>query len=99
MNDLIDIEVLISKFLSGEATPDEAILLEDWKHKDVLNQLYYTDCERAFHAINGTEPDYSVIDTEDAWKKVDEELAEFHAETDLDKKEQELGDVFFSLIN
>ncbi len=36
---------------------------------------------------------------EDAWKKVDEELAEFHAETDSDKKEQELGDVFFSLVN
>jgi ferric-dicitrate binding protein FerR (iron transport regulator) len=75
VNDLIDIEVLISKFLSGEATPDEAILLEDWKHKDVLNQLYYTDCERAFHAINGTEPDYSVIDTEDAWKKVKSQLS------------------------
>lgn len=38
-------------------------------------------------------------DAEDAWKKVDEELKEFHAETDLEKKEQELGDVFFSLIN
>lgn len=38
-------------------------------------------------------------DAEDAWKKVDEELSEFHAETDLDKKEQELGDIFFSLIN
>ncbi|MEG1592195.1 nucleoside triphosphate pyrophosphohydrolase [Chryseobacterium sp.] len=38
-------------------------------------------------------------DAEDAWKKVDEEINEFHAETDLDKKEQELGDVFFSLIN
>lgn len=36
---------------------------------------------------------------EDAWKKVDEELAEFHAETNLEKKEHELGDVFFSLIN
>ena len=36
---------------------------------------------------------------EDAWKKVDEELAEFHAETDSEKIEQELGDVFFSLIN
>ena len=38
-------------------------------------------------------------DAEDAWKKVDEEINEFHAETDSDKKEQELGDVFFSLIN
>lgn len=36
---------------------------------------------------------------EEAWKKVDEELQEFHAENDLDKKEEELGDVFFSLIN
>ncbi|MCC2591002.1 nucleoside triphosphate pyrophosphohydrolase [Chryseobacterium sp. MFBS3-17] len=38
-------------------------------------------------------------DAGDAWKKVDEELAEFHAETDPVKKEEELGDVFFSLIN
>ena len=36
---------------------------------------------------------------EDAWAKVEEELEEFHAETEDDKKEQELGDVFFSLIN
>ena len=38
-------------------------------------------------------------DAEDAWKKVDEEIQEFHEEIDLDKKELELGDVFFSLIN
>ncbi len=42
---------------------------------------------------------FEFASTEDAWKKVEEELAEFHAETDRDKKEQELGDVFFSLIN
>lgn len=36
---------------------------------------------------------------EDAWKKVEEELVEFHAEEDSEKKETELGDVFFSLIN
>lgn len=36
---------------------------------------------------------------EDAWKKVDEELSEFHNETDFPKKEQELGDVLFSIIN
>lgn len=38
-------------------------------------------------------------DAEDAWAKVDEEIQEFHEETDPVKKEQELGDVFFSLIN
>ena len=42
---------------------------------------------------------FEFADAEDAWKKVDEELAEFHAETDPVKKETELGDVFFSLIN
>ncbi len=36
---------------------------------------------------------------DDAWGKVEEELSEFHAETEIDKKEKELGDVFFSLIN
>ena len=32
----------------------------------------------------------------EAWKKVEEELSEFHAETDKEKKEMELGNVFFS---
>lgn len=36
---------------------------------------------------------------EDAWTKVEEEIIEFHEETNFDKKEVELGDVFFSLIN
>lgn len=36
---------------------------------------------------------------EDAWQKVEEEIREFHEETDIEKKEVELGDVFFSLIN
>ncbi|MDR2206308.1 MAG: nucleoside triphosphate pyrophosphohydrolase [Flavobacteriaceae bacterium] len=35
----------------------------------------------------------------DAWKKVEEELSEFKIETDPEKKEQELGDVLFSIIN
>lgn len=42
---------------------------------------------------------FEFADAEDAWSKVDEELAEFHAETHLLEKEKELGDVFFSLIN
>lgn len=36
---------------------------------------------------------------DDAWEKVEEELKEFHAEKTKEKKEEELGDVFFSLIN
>jgi XTP/dITP diphosphohydrolase len=38
---------------------------------------------------------------EDVWKKVEEELAEFKAEVDLDsdKIEEEFGDLLFSLVN
>jgi XTP/dITP diphosphohydrolase len=42
---------------------------------------------------------FEFANAEDAWKKVEEELDEFHAETNLEKKEMELGDVFFSLVN
>lgn len=37
--------------------------------------------------------------TEAAWQKVEEELQEFHHEEDPHKKEEELGDVLFSIIN
>lgn len=36
---------------------------------------------------------------EEAWGKVEEELAEFQAEQEKQKQEEELGDVLFSLIN
>lgn len=36
---------------------------------------------------------------EDAWKKVEEEIDEFRAAKSQKQKEEELGDVFFSLIN
>lgn len=42
---------------------------------------------------------FEFVNDEDAWKKVEEELQEFHTETHLEQKEKELGDVFFSLIN
>lgn len=37
--------------------------------------------------------------SEDTWAKVLEELEEFKAETDVEKRELEFGDVLFSLIN
>lgn len=42
---------------------------------------------------------FEFASSEDAWKKVEEELEELHREKDLKRKEQELGDVFFSLVN
>ncbi|SMC51253.1 nucleoside triphosphate pyrophosphohydrolase [Moheibacter sediminis] len=37
--------------------------------------------------------------SEDTWAKVVEEIEEFKAETDVEKRELEFGDVLFSLIN
>ena len=42
---------------------------------------------------------FEFASADEAWEKVREELQEFHQETEKDKKEIELGDVFFSLIN
>lgn len=36
---------------------------------------------------------------EEAWQKVEEEIREFKAEKTIEKQEEELGDVLFSLIN
>lgn len=35
----------------------------------------------------------------EAWQKVEEELHEYQQETDLKKREEEFGDILFSLIN
>lgn len=42
---------------------------------------------------------FDFANKEDAWKKVVEELQEFESEQDPEKKEVELGDVLFSVIN
>jgi ferric-dicitrate binding protein FerR (iron transport regulator) len=44
MTDDIDIHVLLSQFLAGEASPEEAMRLEDWKTASVTNQSYFESC-------------------------------------------------------
>jgi transmembrane sensor len=42
------IDDLIAKYLAGEALPDEAILLDDWKNESPGNLQYFIACEKAF---------------------------------------------------
>lgn len=42
------IDDLIAKYLAGEALPDEAILLDDWKNVSPENLVYFTQSEKAF---------------------------------------------------
>lgn len=41
---------LISKYLAGEAGPEEAMELEDWKEQSADNLAYYLECEKLFFA-------------------------------------------------
>lgn len=47
--------------------------------------------------VKGVGFDFPTADA--AWEKVEEELAEFKAEEDAGRREEELGDVLFSIIN
>lgn len=48
-----NIDDLISKFFSGEASPEEAMLLEDWKNQHPDNLLYYSNSEQVFFLLAG----------------------------------------------
>ncbi|HEV8515345.1 MAG TPA: FecR family protein [Cyclobacteriaceae bacterium] len=41
-------ETLISKFIAGEATPEEAILVNDWIAASEENKIYFTQLEQAW---------------------------------------------------
>lgn len=46
-NDL-PIDELLCRFFSGEATPEEAMFLEDWKARSTDNRIYFDDCAAIF---------------------------------------------------
>jgi ferric-dicitrate binding protein FerR (iron transport regulator) len=73
VNNIEDIDNLISKFLSGNALPDEAMQLEDWKQAHADNFQYYLDCEKVFW---GNPKPHATVDTEAAWIKLNESIEE-----------------------
>lgn len=62
------IDDLISKYLCGEATPDEAMQLEDWMNISKENKLYYTKMQAAYLMISMQE--WSIPDKQAAWEKL-----------------------------
>ena len=64
MNAQENIDDLIGKYFSGEASPEEAMLLEDWKSISKENRMYYNTCERLFYSQEHR------VDTKNAWQKV-----------------------------
>jgi len=63
------IEEIISKFLAGEATPEEAMYLEDWKLKDPKNNQLFEQSQQLFAIANPHEKSFQ-INKNKAWDKV-----------------------------
>jgi ferric-dicitrate binding protein FerR (iron transport regulator) len=70
MKTLNEWDALIGKFLTGEASPEEAMLLEDWISESAENKTYFDQSAKAFGLIE------KEISANDAWKKVHAQVKE-----------------------
>ena len=61
-------DALIGKFLSGEASPQEAMFLEDWISESPENETYFEQSAKAFGLTEKT------VSTEAAWNNVQAQL-------------------------
>ena len=68
MNTEADIDELIGKYFSGEALPEEAMHLEDWKNLNEENHLYFLQSEKIFSSSTHK------ADSVDAWNKVSSKI-------------------------
>src|SRR4051812_38887306 len=59
---------LIAKYLSGEAMPDEAMALDEWKQASSDHQLYFNECANAFR-LTGKQDVMSEPDTDALYKR------------------------------
>ncbi len=61
-------DVLIGKFLNGEANPEEAMFLEDWMAESNENKTHFEQSAKAFGLIE------KAVSTDAAWIKVQPQL-------------------------
>lgn len=74
MIDIDNIDELLSKFFSGEASPEEAMLVEDWKNGHPDHLLYYQNSEKMFALLHNEHP-VPEPNTALAWEKVKAKIA------------------------
>jgi len=69
------IDELIGKYLSGEATPDEAIWLDEWRTESPENDRHFGQLEKLFLTTTGQiEPNR--FNSDKAWNEVKSQIAE-----------------------
>ncbi|MDX2361476.1 MAG: FecR domain-containing protein [Crocinitomicaceae bacterium] len=64
-----DMEALIALYLKGEASPEQAIELEDWRSENEENASLYKEFEKVYSQVQGTES-FKTPDVDLAWEKV-----------------------------
>lgn len=63
------IDIIIAKFLAGEASPEEALWLDDWKREEKDHQVYFEQCLNLSGLVS-----FRDIDSSKAWKKMEPSL-------------------------
>lgn len=71
-----DIEDLIGKVLSNEATPEEILEVENWRKASPENEKYYADMQTIFAKAATIE-----FDADEAWLKVQQKLSKSRTRT------------------
>lgn len=74
MNNQEDIDGLLSKFFSGNASPEEAIRLEDWKNENKDHLAYYLSSAKIYQAINNA-PISEEVNSDLAWRKINNQIS------------------------
>lgn len=68
-----EIEILIGLFLNGEATPEQAMELEDWKAMSEENRQLFNEIEKVYSLTHDV-PTFVVKDEHQAWRNVEEKI-------------------------
>lgn len=59
---------LIGKYLAGEASPEEALWLEEWKEQSPENLKHFETCVKIFEISSGNK--FPAVDVTGAWDKI-----------------------------
>lgn len=79
VNNQEEIDALIMLYLKGEANPEQAMALEDWKQASEENSALFTSMEKAYQLSHGLDGTFQVNPVK-AWEKLDEQLVDGYPE-------------------
>lgn len=65
---------LLARFFAGEATPEEAMIVEDWKDESVPNQSYFEEFAQIYETIRSTHENSATLS---AWQVVRESIDQY----------------------